>query len=450
VTNRWGHAASYIPASGSNPPRILVHGGKIDPDRSYSYTSAHNTDEMLSFSLAQEVEATDANWVSESGKARPVAWHNMGVFQSDEKLLLFGGDGGVNLPIQTANDSAWSYDLKADWQETSLGVDQPMRRRYAASSTSWDGNVMYITGGEKGDGSGLGFSETWEVRPVNGKLEFLALSTMPDQLVGHKSIMLKNGTLLLIGGYMPFRLDLLPLTTIFSLNTADPSARWQSLLAIGVDIPVSRRSHTAVLVSSSKVIMYGGITGSEEDSTALNDMWELDLKELTWNRLNVADTTKRAVGDPPGGLFDHAAVGIEGWMIMVGGMILRSTLFRACRHLMILPHLLGRNQDGAVDDSLFFYDAVSDMWSFTLPAVPTEIAQSYNGLSDDAEAKEGTGQASQTASSGGNIGESSPFSVTATSVLQGSTGTASVVVIVSPETTVITNDAGHRSRYTLF
>ena len=135
-------------------------------------------------------------------------------------------------------------------------------------------------------------------------------------------------------------------------------------------------------------------------------------------------------------------------MIMVGGMILRFTPFRTCRHLMILPHRLGRNRDGAVDNSLFFYNAVSNMWSFTLPAVPTEIAQSYNGLSDDAEAKEDPGQASQTASSGGNIGESSPVSVTTTSVLQGSTGTASVVVIVSPDTIVITNDAGHRSRYT--
>lgn len=242
---------------------------------------------------------------------------------------MTGGDGGSGLALQTRNDSTWLINANpgstgnvAYHQQTD--VIQPIRKVFSASSRSVDRKTVYITGGEKNDGSGLGYRGAWAVTATNG-VTYTALPDLPTDLVHHQSVILANGTLVLIGGLIPSASAFLSLSTVYTLDTTKTTSAWNTVtLQTSDDVPATRRGHTATLVTDSKgneiIYLVGGISGSLQGGQVLVDIWRLDIVKGSWEEVvSTAPTRQRAEGDNPTARFDHIAVAIDQQLLVFGG-----------------------------------------------------------------------------------------------------------------------------------
>lgn len=299
----WGHAATYLPSSNS----LLIHGGKTDPTDAYSYSSAPNTGDTLVLDLFKDFTTGNEEW-DVIAEGPTVAWHTLDAL--DESVLLSGGDGGASLPVQTRNDSTYTFTANK-W---SPGLtEQPIRKIFSASSASPD--AVYITGGEKADGSGLGYAEAWR---VTAGATFEPLPDLPTDLVGHGSVLLRNGTLLLIGGLVPSASRFMEMTTLYTLDTTTLSAIWRTITLGSRNTPPTRRGHTATLGTANgkeRIYVLGGVAGSLQGGQVMGDMWVLDLDTGEWEE--VSSSRKRA--EQPEGRYDHSAVAVGDQLLVFGG-----------------------------------------------------------------------------------------------------------------------------------
>jgi hypothetical protein len=263
-----------------------------------------------------------------------------GVVDAEKGLIaFFGGDGGTELSVQTNNDSTWLMDVSGSMSsspsshtavykhQSGNDLEQPIRKIYSAAATR-NGEV-FITGGEKADGSGFGYPMTYKLSYDGGaanQLKYTQLAPLPIDLAHHASVMLSNGTLLVLGGYTPSSKDHLPLVLAYSLDTTDPKAIWYTihLSAAATDgVPPERRGHAATYVASTEtVLIFGGMTGGMQGAP-LDDVWELDLAARQWRSVQGAGK-KRAEAEGPGGRYDHTAVAAGDQILIFGG---------ACRSL---------------------------------------------------------------------------------------------------------------------
>ena len=331
---RWGHRAAYIESSQT----LIVHGGKSDPTSSYSYTSAPNTGETLSLDLSTNSSTVSVAWKVIRKDGPTVAWHTLDFLDggSEGELLVTGGEGGSALALQTRNDSTWiispnpSFTGTVSYQQET-NVVQPIRKVFSGSSRSVDGKTVFITGGEKNDGSGLGYKEAWAVASSNG-VTYTSLPDLPTDLVHHQSVMLANGTLILIGGLIPSASSFLSLSSLYTLDTTKAASGWNAMsLRTSTDFPTSRRGHTATLVTDSDgndfIYVVGGISGSLQGGSVLDDIWRLDVAKSSWEEVSsIASQRKRAGGDDPSARFDHIAVAIDQQLLVFGGRSLCGAL----------------------------------------------------------------------------------------------------------------------------
>src|SRR5260370_2050170 len=88
--HRWGQA--YTTTSN----KLIIHGGKVDPQNKYSYYSAPNTDELISLDLTSSFPVANPPWqllaggyLSKSPVGSPrIAFHTLTAF-NDQNLLGF-------------------------------------------------------------------------------------------------------------------------------------------------------------------------------------------------------------------------------------------------------------------------------------------------------------------------------------------------------------------------
>lgn len=260
-----------------------------------------------------------------------VAWHTLDFLSgSGSGILMTGGDGGSDLAIQTRNDSTWlinaetSFTSNVSYQQQTA-ITQPIRKVFSASSRSVEGNTVFITGGEKNDGSGLGYREGWAVTSSNG-VTYTALPDLPTDLVHHQSVMLSNGTLVLLGGLIPSASSFFSMSTVYALDTTKTTSIWQTigLPTTTKNVPVTRRGHTASLVTDSNgnesIFLFGGISGSLQGGQVLDDIWRLNVATSSWEEvMSNVSTRKRGVGEDPGARFDHVAVAVDQHLLVFGG-----------------------------------------------------------------------------------------------------------------------------------
>lgn len=303
--HRWGHAAAYIPSSNS----FLLHGGKTDPTNAYSYSSAPNTGATLVLDLSKDFSSGKEEWnvIADGPK---VAWGTMEAL--DESVVLFGGDG-AGVPVQTRNDSA--YVLSGDTWLSGTG-NQPIRKVFAASSASK--GTAYITGGEKNDGSGFGYKEAWRVTDSG---TYDTLPDLPTDLVGHQSIILSNGTLVLLGGLVPSASRFISMNTLYTLDTTSPAAEWRIITLPTPETPLARRGHTATLVTTGgkdRIFLLGGIAGSLQGGQVMNDLWVLDVASGGWEQV-VSPLTRKKRAEQPVRRYDHVSLAIGDQLLVFGG-----------------------------------------------------------------------------------------------------------------------------------
>ncbi|EIW73531.1 hypothetical protein TREMEDRAFT_70988, partial [Tremella mesenterica DSM 1558] len=233
---RWGHATTFIPS----PPTLLIQGGKTDPTGDYTYTSAPNSADVIVLPLSDTFSTSSApfNLVS-SSTAPTYAWHCLSPLQQTSgqwSLLSFGGDGGPTEAVQTLSDSAWQLSIPSDFSSLSATHEsagwggQPQRRIYHSCAATQQGGKVYITGGMRDDGSGMTFADTFVFDPSSST--FNSFPGLPQGLFHHVSALMPNGTLVVLGGtYTSTQTSnptLLPLTTIYVLDTTAPSPVWDS------------------------------------------------------------------------------------------------------------------------------------------------------------------------------------------------------------------------------
>lgn len=311
-SSRWGQASTVAGTT------LLVQGGKVDPFNSYSYTAAPNTNDLFALDLSQPFDCADPPWTYLSGSQDPsssqgpaIAFHTLSAYSS-KRALSFGGNGGPDMAIETNADSVWTLEF---WNQSSVSwtqqpedwADQPIRRVYHSAAV-FDKSV-WITGGERADGSGLGFSETFLFTGSGSNGQFINLQAavaggVLSDVVGHGSVVLPNGLLVVIGGYSPSHQSMMPMTTIFTLDTTQDAAVWGLMVAEGSQIPSPRRNFALAVLPNNTLLIHGGSDASME--TLYSDGFTLNFNTNppTWTAL------PSALSDAVGPRIDHMAVGV--------------------------------------------------------------------------------------------------------------------------------------------
>ena len=301
---------------------LYVHGGKLDSSNQFSYNSAPNTNDLLALDLSSPFLLSNPPWrvvmgsdIPSSSQGPAVSFHTLTAFSRDG-ILAFGGSGGPPMPIETYPDSAWLLANLTDpsgpiwFAQPSGWANEPMRRIYHAA-TAVDGNV-WITGGEKADGSSLGFNTTYQYVPAgpSSSDSFNPMASGIPDMIGHGSVLLANGTLVLFGGYSPSRYAMLPLSQLWMFDTTSPSSSW-TLVSVSGTIPSLRRNFAYALLDGSKVLIHGGSDASIQ--SAFSDGAILDLGSRLW-----ADAS--GISSMLGPRHDHMAVGLGSQVMFAFGM----------------------------------------------------------------------------------------------------------------------------------
>ena len=278
---------------------MYIHGGKIDQNNAYSYNSAPNTNELLALNFGRSFDLSSTPWITLNATGGPlVAFHTITAY-STSQALVFGGDAGTSVPLPTRNDSAWQLTINgasASWTSRGEGwADQPMRRQFHSSVLYKD--IVYITGGEKVDGSGLAFSQLYAFNPSGPTFTAIAAVNGPPDLVGHAALALGDGRIVVLGGLSRSTSALLPLDTVYIYDAAQSS--WSTMTIGGSPTPVPRRNFAATVIDVDKILIHGGADAPLQ--TALSDGAILDLKKRQWSAV---PTLNQALGSR----FDHTAV----------------------------------------------------------------------------------------------------------------------------------------------
>jgi hypothetical protein len=326
LTARWGQAIAYIPS----PPAIILHGGKSDTPNAFSYTSAPNSPETVLIPLDSPFAASSPPLITLNSANSPAyAWHTLTPFSNADgkyDLLTFGGDAGLAEPTQTQSHSAWymtfdSVGRTVEWTRQPSGWgNQPSRRIYH-SAVGGQGKV-FITGGLRNDGSGIAFAETYTFDPAFG---FTQLAPLPRAVYHHGSVMLPNGTLVVLGGVSISMASgvpaVQPLTTISILDTTSSDSQWIEKEISGT-APSPRRGMATVLsVDGEEIFIHGGASTTFDEVYA--DSWTLNVETLEWRQVGQAvirTMISRQILGEPTGRYDHsAALGPDGQVIILGG-----------------------------------------------------------------------------------------------------------------------------------
>lgn len=311
IRNRWAQAVSLLEST------LYVHGGLSDPFNSYSYTSAPEISDLLALDLSTSFNSSSPPWQLFSSNSSPaLAWHTLSAFNPTE-LLIFGGQPDPNslIALTTLNDSSGLL-LTSNKSDPSFLVkpqnwaNEPMRRiRHSSSYTS---GKVWIIGGEKADGSGNAFSEHYSFTPFSP--EFVQLpssSTAPPDIYGHASLVLPDGRLLVLGGYCASFSELVPMDTVWSLNTTRNPPVWEKLSISNKSLPNPRRDFAAVVLSDGQVLIHGG--GDAQLQATYSDGWVLDTSQspMVWNSVAaLAQLGQRK---------DHFAVQVGGYVLFCFG-----------------------------------------------------------------------------------------------------------------------------------
>lgn len=272
---------------------LFIYAGKTDPYNQYSYTTAPNNNDLLKLSLSTSFNLTAPPWEyvggssnSSTSQGSPNAWSTLSAYNTSQ-LLSFGGQPGPNSlpPVATLPDSAEVLDiynrLEPSWKsEPQAWASEPIRRIYHAASST--GGKIWITGGEKADGSNSALSDHVVFDPNVPSFTLLPTTNGPPDIYGHASIVLTNGSLIVFGGYSESLSSLVQLSTIWMLDTTSDTLEWVMLLVDATTLPSGRRGFAATLIEGGSVLIHGGCDATMQN--VYSDGWILDTSKnpMVW------------------------------------------------------------------------------------------------------------------------------------------------------------------------
>jgi hypothetical protein len=147
------------------------------------------------------------------------------------------------------------------------------------ATASINGSV-YIIGGEAADGSGNTFSTHFVFIPSIPAFVQLPSENAPPGIFGHAAVILFDGRLLVFGGISQGQL--VPLSTIWILDTTKSSLTWILASVDGANLPSPRASFAVVLLDDGRILIQGGTDAAFQSNFA--DGWILDpsTNPMTW------------------------------------------------------------------------------------------------------------------------------------------------------------------------
>jgi len=287
----------YDPVSDSWTPTAVSSG---TPSARISHTTVWTGDEMIVWGgVATGVSAlrngaryrpqTDT-WVPVSnGSNMPAPRSNHLAVWSGTEMIIWGG--GL--------DSGGRYDPLLDsWTATSRGAGTPAPR--TGATAVWTGSEMIVWGGNT---TSQGTSNTGgRYDPIHDIWRATAISpTTPVARFDHTSVW--TGSEMIVWG--GFGLDSPQLKTG---GRYDPSSDTWKSTSVGANVPMERRSHTAVW-TGDRMIVWGGTTGFVE---YLDSGGRYDPLADSWL------PTVRTAETPKGRIW-HTAIWTGSEMIVWGG-----------------------------------------------------------------------------------------------------------------------------------
>lgn len=282
-----------------SPPTLLIHGGKT-PSPGFTYSSSPNSPDLIRLPLSSSFNASAPPYELVTLSPSPAyAWHTLSYLNNSNQALVFGGDGGAGTPLPTGTDSAWLLSLQggeggegapAFTQQANTWANQPPRRILHSATASPDGTV-YITGGQRNDGSGMILSDAYALPPTS--TIFTLLPTLPRGTAHHISAFLANGTLIMVGGISTApetgNPALRGMDVIYTLDTKLSPPVWREVPISG-QVPPPRRGAAGAMMADDKLYLLGGTGMSSTE--AMGDMWALDLRAGSWSQVNAAGNGK--------------------------------------------------------------------------------------------------------------------------------------------------------------
>lgn len=270
----------------------------------------------MALNLSSSFSLNAPPWQTLNAMSSPeLAFHTISAYSSSE-LLFFGGDPGPSYPLSTRNDSAGTMSFNgssAIWTtHPEYWGGEPLRREFH-SAVSWTGKVI-ITGGETVDGSGEAFREPYQFDSGSASFTSLSSENGPPDLIGHASLTLSNGTLLVIGGYSNSLAQLQPLSMIYTYSI--PSNTWTCFNTSGNTVPQTRRNFAAVMLGDNQLIIHGGADGALQNGIA--DGFIFDVNAKTWTNIPALDGV--------GARWDHTAFAVGSQVFFTYGMVHPSLL----------------------------------------------------------------------------------------------------------------------------
>ncbi|KAF8896482.1 hypothetical protein BD779DRAFT_589193 [Infundibulicybe gibba] len=292
---RWGQAAVLINSD------LYIYGGKTDQFNAFSYTSAQNNNDLLYLSLLSPFDSDSPPWqlvASSTNITTPqgpaLSWHTLSAFNTSE-VLLFGGQPGPNSPtvIVDAANSALLLDvfsrLEPVWitEATGWALEPPRRIHHTAITAS--SGLIFIIGGEKVDGSGNALADHYVFDINTPSFSRISSGNGPPDITGHGSVILPDGKLLVFGGYCQSQSQLLPFSTIWVLDTTQPTLVWTSLPVSNSPLPSPRRAFVSVLLADGRVLIQGGSDASLQNN--FPDGWILDVSQslAVWTQIDALE-----------------------------------------------------------------------------------------------------------------------------------------------------------------
>lgn len=219
-----------------------------------------------------------------------MAFHSLSAYDASH-MLMFGGqpDPNSDIVLLDKSDSAWTLNVESrdspSWVSEPQGwANEPSRRIFHSASSS--GGKVFIVGGQKADGSQTALSQH-EVFDYTGPT-FTTLPTTdgPPDLYGHTSLVLRNGSLLILGGYSQSQGALLPFSAIWILDTGADTFKWSMVRTDNATLPSGRRNFAAVVLSDGRILIHGGSDAVLQ--TTYSDGWILDTAKdpMIWTQVD--------------------------------------------------------------------------------------------------------------------------------------------------------------------
>ncbi|KAI7873938.1 uncharacterized protein EV154DRAFT_430556 [Mucor mucedo] len=146
-------------------------------------------------------------------------------------------------------------------------------------------NGIYIYGGAF-NGSII-FNDFFYLDITTQQYTSLPITGIPHY--GHTASLLSNGKLVIIGGVVEDPNGDMILKSMSSVFVFDTKAStWEDVNVTNTYLPSTRTSHSAVVTSDDRIIIFGGDNGSERGRIFLNAIAILDTNTWTWTMPSVS------------------------------------------------------------------------------------------------------------------------------------------------------------------